>query len=43
MFGLAFGALGLMLAGGADRGIRLVLFIPFWLAVLAVSQAASGT
>ena len=43
MFGLGLVALGLMLAAGAGRGLRLVLFLPFWLAVLAVSQAATCT
>ena len=42
---LAAGLVGLavMLATGAGRGIRLALFVPFWLAAMGVSQAGTGT
>ncbi|HUF75276.1 MAG TPA: hypothetical protein VMM35_03315 [Longimicrobiales bacterium] len=42
---LALAAVGLlgMLAAGTGRGVRLVLFVPLWIAALGISQAGTGT
>ena len=42
---LAAGAAGtgLLVIGGADRGLRALLFLPFWLGALGVLQARAHT
>jgi len=43
MLALAVGGLLGMLAVGAGRGARLVLFVPLLIGALGISQAGTGT
>lgn len=43
MLALAVAGLLGMLAAGAGRGARLVVFVPLWIGALGLSQAATGT
>jgi len=36
-------ALAAMLAAGTGRGLRIALFVPFWLGALGLAQGATGT
>ena len=36
-------ALSVMLATGTGRGLRVALFVPFWLGALGLAQGATGT
>jgi hypothetical protein len=40
---VALAGLAGLVASGAGREFRLLLFIPFWIAALCVTQSATGT